>query len=90
MVVNLLTSLGDADGSDQFEMGGHWDLIRYQEFALLNHKRQLNKQTGLRGASSTYVSCKTGIKGACKAPISRGPAPSSSTLRPGGTLIPHL
>ena len=64
MVVNLLTSLGDADGSDQLEMEGHWDLIRYQEFALLNCKGQLNKQMGLWGASSTYACCKNSIKGA--------------------------
>lgn len=63
MVVNLLTRLGDAGGSDQLEMEGHWDLIRYREFVLLNHKGQLNKQTGLWGTSSTYISCKNSNEG---------------------------
>lgn len=65
MAVNLLTSLGDADGSDQLEVEGHWDLIKYQEFVLLNREGQLNKQTGLWGASPTsYVSCKNSVTGA--------------------------
>lgn len=62
MVVNLLTSLGDADGS--MEMEGHWDLIRYQEFVSLNDAGWLKEQIGLWGAPSTYVSCKNSIKGA--------------------------